>query len=725
VRLLIVTNRLPITVVQKDGEFSYTASPGGLSTGLTSYLTAQPSGMEYVWIGWPGSTLQGDVEQIKAKLYADHRAYPVFLSEEDMEMFYHGFCNKTIWALFHYFTSYVVYEEEYWKHYKKVNETFCDVVAGMTRPGDVIWIHDYHLMLLPRMLRERIPGASIGFFLHIPFPDFEVFRLLPSKWRSEILEGLLGADLVGFHTHDYVQYFLRCVQRILGYEHNMGELLLTDRMAKVDTFPMGIEFQKFFAGPSSESVLKEKAKLRETLGNERVVLSMDRLDYSKGIAHRLRGYDCFLERNPDWHGKVVLLLVVVPSRIGVEHYQEIKRQIEELVGNINGKFARIPWSPIHYQYRSILFDPMVALYSMSDVLLVTPLRDGMNLIAKEYVASRTDGTGVLILSEMAGSAKELSEAILINPNNVEEIADSLAHALRMPVEEQKRRNQAMQQRLQRYDVTRWANDFLQSLRSIGGEQKKLDAHWLSGQTRDQLVQDFRSAQRRLLILDYDGTLVPYARNPLQAIPGGDLPALLGRLAVNSDVVLCSGRERNILDKWFGTLGMGLVAEHGVWIRRKNEEWKMLKALNNDWKAQILPIFEIYADRLPGAIVEEKEFSLAYHYRKADPELASMRVKELTDNLVYFTANLGLQVLHGHRVLEMRNAGINKGAAALHFLNQGDYDFILTMGDDATDEDVFRVLPPDAYSIRVGRALSHARFNLPSHQEVQRLLQELL
>jgi len=446
-RLLVVSNRLPFTVIEKRGRLELTESAGGLVSGLSAYLDSLGSSSfakEYIWVGWPSISISDEnKEKLKLKL-AEFRAYPVFIPEDTMEKFYHGFCNKTLWPLFHYFPSYAMYDEDYWLHYKKVNEIFCSTITEIVKPEDVVWIHDYHLMLLPKLLREKKPNLPIGFFLHIPFPTFEMFRLLPGKWRSEILNGILGADLIGFHTHDYAEYFLRCVLRVLGYEHNMGKIITEGRVVKVDTFPMGIDFRKFYDATNIIEVHEERSNLKKSLGDFKVILSIDRLDYTKGIINRLQGYEIFLEKNQKWHGKVILVVVVVPSRIGVEHYRQMKRQIDELVGKINGRFGRIGWTPILYQYRFLPFNKLVLLYNISDVALITPLRDGMNLIAKEYISTRTDKTGVLILSEMAGASSELVEAIIINPNNREEIANALKEALEMSDEEQMRRIQSMQ-----------------------------------------------------------------------------------------------------------------------------------------------------------------------------------------------------------------------------------------------------------------------------------------
>lgn len=732
-RLLIVSNRLPVTVVREGGSLRFQESVGGLASGLRAYMDnlkiSRPPNSQYdcAWVGWPGVTIDDGLrDSLRSKLLSEFHAYPVFLSEKSMDKFYHGFSNKTIWPLFHYFTSHVQYDEDFWSQYRQVNETFCDAVTQITKPGDLVWIHDYHLMLLPKLIREKAPDVSLGFFLHIPFPSFEVFRLLPSKWRREILEGLLGADLIGFHTYDYTHYFLRCVQRILGFENNMGQIIADDHIVRAGIFPMGIDFQKFKDAAVSPKVEIEKEDLKTLFAGRKVIISIDRLDYTKGIINRLQGFELFLKKNPEWHGKVVLVLVVVPSRTEVEHYQQMKRQIDEIVGKINGRCGSMSWTPIRYHYKFLPFNLLVALYSVSDVALVTPLRDGMNLIAKEYIATKADGEGVLILSEMAGASKEAGETIVINPNDVGEIADALKAALEMPEDEQVRCNRAIQARLKRHDVIRWADDFIQSLIAMQEEQKKMDAKLLGPSSKEMMRRDFRDAKRRLILLDYDGTLVPIARHPKMATPTVELMEFLGVMSQEqkTDVVLISGRNRNELQSWFGDLGISLVAEHGVWIREKKEDWKMLKPLNNEWKQKIFPLLEMYTDRLSGSFVEEKEYSLAWHYRMADPEMASIVAKELVDDLVNFTANIDVQVLQGNKVVEVRNAGLNKGDAGMYCKSKGDFDFIMAVGDDWTDEDLFKVLPETAYSIRIGMTQSYARFNLHNCSEVIKLVREL-
>ena len=721
-RLLIVSNRLPISIEKRKNDFLFRPSAGGLATGLGSFYKSYDS----LWIGWPGitwdKTRNNERKKIEGRLRSKFNCLPVFLTQNHIEKYYHGFSNKTVWPLFHYFIQYVIHNKGFWETYKRVNELFSEEVLRIAKEGDTIWIHDYHLMLLPALVRQKLPNATIGFFLHIPFPSFEIFRLLP--WRREIAEGLLGADVIGFHTDDYTRHFLSTVHRLLGYEYSLGQIHAHDRIIRVDAFPMGIAFDRFAKAAQNPQVQNQISRFRKRLSGHKVILSVDRLDYTKGIPQRLKAFDTFLDNNPGYRNKVVLILAAVPSRTQVDYYKLLKKQIDELVGRINGKYGTIGWTPIWYLYRLLPFSTLTALYNIADVCLVTPLRDGMNLIAKEYIATKNDGQGVLVLSEMAGAAKELGEAIIINPNNRERVVEALVKALNMPKEEQRDRNRAMQRRIERYSVVRWAEEFMDRLDHTKKLQKEMHATILTAEVEKRLLREYDKSKRRLLLLDYDGTLVPFFGKPEQARPGDDLFQLLKALAVDpkNEVVILSGRDKDTLDEWFQHLGLSLVAEHGVWLKEK--KWEMIEPLTKEWKQDIRPILELYMDRTPGSFIEEKEFSLVWHYRRTDSELSTMRVLELTDELVNLTANLNLQILEGSKVVEVKNSGINKGRAALRWIAKKQRDFILAVGDDRTDEDIFDVLPEYAYSLKVGLSSSLARFNLKSQGDVLLLLKKL-
>ena len=724
-KLIIVSNRLPVTVSKKKSKFTFQPSVGGLVTGVSSLDMAK----EQIWIGWPGITLSGysaksDSKELNNILSKDNYL-PVFLKRADFENYYQGFCNEVIWPLFHYFVQYANYEKRYWDSYKRVNEAFSKAVLEVANEDDVIWVHDYHLMLLPALIRKKLPKVKIGFFLHIPFPSSEIFRLIP--WCAEILDGLLGSDLIGFHTFDYARHFLESVRRVLGYEHTLGQITLGNHAVKVDTFPMGIDYQKFSSAPDIKEVQTSIAKLSENIKEDyKVILSIDRLDYTKGIPERLEALDYFLDKNPGYKGKVIFIVVAVPSRTEVEHYRLLKEQVDNLAGRINGKHGTIGWTPIWYMYRSFDFNDLTALYSIADILFLTPLRDGMNLVAKEYVATRKNEDGVLILGEMAGTAKELGEALVINPNDLQGTSNALKSAITMPVDEQKRRMKIMQGRLERYDVKRWAQDFMDRITHIKEVQRQLISKGLSQSRRNKLVQSYGRSKRALFLLDYDGTLMPFNERPEKVKPDRELKDLLGSISRNqkNHLVIISGRDRKTLDSWVSKVSNALVAEHGVWIKEK-KSWQTLEMLSDEWKDEIRPILEVFVDRTPGSFIEEKDFSLVWHFRKVDPALSIVRVGELKDVLLHITANLNVGVLEGNKVIEVKDTGINKGKATMHLLSKAKWDFILSIGDDWTDEDIYEVLPEWAYSIKVGFGPTKARFNLPSYREVRKLLRDII
>ncbi|MBN2348680.1 MAG: bifunctional alpha,alpha-trehalose-phosphate synthase (UDP-forming)/trehalose-phosphatase [Bacteroidales bacterium] len=732
-KILIISNRLPLQLKIDKDTINVKPSVGGVATGMKSIYKQYES----KWIGWPGldkEQINPDTEKKINDVLEKENCVPVLLTHKDTELFYYGFSNRTIWPLFHYFTQFTEYVNDFWKGYIEVNRKYAEVVFQHIEGISKIWIHDYHLLLLPALIKERYPEVMIGFFLHIPFPSYEIFRGLP--WRMEIMKGMLGADLIGFHTYDYERHFISCVRRLLGYETTINQINLENRIVKVDAFPMGIDYDKFHndAIQQQQRSVKDKLKIRKDIEQyfltdheRKLVLSIDRLDYSKGIPNRLRAFEYFLYKYPQYREKITLIMLAVPSRDVVEQYQLIKSEVDELVGRINGQYSSINWTPIWYFYRSLPYESLIELYNSCDIALITPIRDGMNLVAKEYIASKTDGKGVLILSEMAGATKELSEAILINPNNKEEIADAIKQAIEMPVEEQKERNAILQKRLQRYNVEKWAQDFMKSLDNV----KVIQARSLAKKINEPILADikkqYNKATNRILFLDYDGTLVGFKKDPSHAVPDEALYKTLDQLSENSrnEIVLISGRDKETFTSWFGEKKYTLIAEHGVWIKRAGEEWQLIEQMQNDWKELIRPGLEFYVDRTPGTFIEEKNYSLVWHYRKADPELGWHRAIELKDELTSLISNYSLEILEGNKVVEIKNSGINKGRAAIKLIAKKHYDFILGIGDDWTDEYLFEELPKSSVTIKVGLVNTHARFNVETFSDVRDLLNTLV
>jgi trehalose 6-phosphate synthase/phosphatase len=721
-RTIIVSNRLP-TKVQRDADgLHFQPSEGGLATGLGSIYRADGN----VWVGWPGLFVDDPEEQrhVAEQLHDDSMA-PVFLTEDEIRDYYEGFSNGTLWPTFHYFSEYSLYKEGHWQAYQAVNQKFCEAVLALAGPDDTIWVHDYQLLLLPEMLRKARPEATIGFFLHIPFPSYEIVRVLP--WGAELLRGMLGADLIGFHTFGYLRHFLSAVSHMLGFPTQNGQVETPTRTVLVDAFPMGIDYDRYAEAAVSQAAQVYERTYREALPNTRVILTIDRLDYTKGIAQRLRAFECLLEAHPEWVGKVSLLMVVVPSRDQVAQYAALKEEIDELVGRISAQYRTIAWNPIVYFYRSFPFEELAAFYHMADVALVTPVRDGMNLVAKEFIASKGDLPGVLILSERAGAAQELTEALIINPTDTNRMVEALHEALLMPEDEQLVRLGHMQELVRQYDVFAWTKLFMDRLAYSKIKQLTLATDLLDADAQTQLLHDYHAAEQRLILLDYDGTLVGFHHDPQRAQPDAELLALLGDLAADprNRVVIISGRDRATLEKWLGALPLDFIAEHGVWLRKAGEDWQLFQELQATWKRDFRPLLEQYVRRTAGSLIEEKDYSLVWHYRRADPGLGAVRARELMSHLTFMTSNTGLQVLEGNKVIEIKNAGINKGTAAARWLAADNPSFILALGDDRTDEDTFAALPPEAYTVKVGNApRSLARYSVAGPPEVRTLLQSL-
>lgn len=709
--LFIISNRLPIKVSKSENEFIYERSEGGLATGLGSLNDFT----ERHWIGWPGIYSDDDleIEEISRVLQRDNY-HPVFLSEEQIENYYEGYSNSMIWPLCHYFYTYIQYESKFWDAYQDVNRLFCLEADKWIKPGDMVWIQDYQLMLLPGMLRETIDNISIGYFHHIPFPSYELFRVLPE--RAEILKGLLGADLIGFHTHDYMRHFIDASYRVLGLDCELDEIQIGDRYAHVDAFPMGINYEIHNNAILEQSVQEIAEEQLKTFGNHKLALSVDRLDYSKGIIHRLKGFSLFLEHYPEYRGEVSLVMVVVPSRDKVDRYADLKIKIDEMIGAINGTYSTLNWQPVYYFYRGFPFEELMALYNIAHIALVTPLRDGMNLVAKEYVAAKRDNSGVLILSEMAGAAAELKEALIINPNDTEQIEGALLEAMLMPEAEQKRRLGKMQKIVEQQSVNKWAHDFVSELDIINSKNIALREKIINEESINTISELYNQAKRRLIILDYDGTLVPIVKQPELAIPEETLLQTLKSLSEDekNTIVISSGRDVSFLDKWFGNINVDLAAEHGAFFKEKGE-WKEINQIqffpDND---EIWDIMQHIVDKTPGSRIETKKTSLVWHYRNCDKWLADLREKQLINALMRPCARLNLQIMRGSKIVEVKAIGFNKGTEALRLLDNDNYDFVMAMGDDTTDDDMFHALPEDAITIKVGAVSNIARYSLPQH-----------
>ena len=720
-RLLIVANRLPVTVQIRDGAVEVERSSGGLATGLQR-PHEQSDGL---WIGWAGAAQDltpGQDESLREQLAA-LRLVPVPLTAEQVTRYYEGFSNGVLWPLFHYLLDQVPLHVSDWDAYVQANEEFARTVAGQYRPGDMIWVHDYQLLLVPGLLRRMIPDARIGFFLHIPFPSEELFRTLPS--RARLLEGLLGADLIGFHTPTYLRHFATSLTDILGHTVDIDRVQLPGREVRLGVFPMGVD-AAFFSEMSRDPAVEAEAQALRGDGSVRLLVGVDRLDYTKGIPRRLLAYERMLEIHPELRGKVRLVQVAVPSRTGVEAYQDFRSLVDGLVGRINGAYGTPRWVPVHYIFRGISPSDLVALYRAADVMVVTPLRDGMNLVAKEFIASRTDGDGVLVLSEFAGASWELPEALQVNPYDTDGTAEVLYRALAMEPDERRARLAPLRARVDTFDVHRWVASFLDQLASTPRAARGGAAVGGSDAARAELSRRLEETESLLLLLDYDGTLVPFTPTPELARPDTALLALLRQLAVRPDteVHIVSGRARESLDHWLGGLPVWLHAEHGFWSRGpRTREWVAAAEVGGSWREPVLAILRDTTARTPGSLIEVKAVALAWHYRLADLETGARRANELRLHLNQMLSNQPVEILAGNRVLEIRPHGIHKGRIVPPLPPERlARTTVVAIGDDRTDEDLFGAVPPEAISIRVGPGPTRARYRLESVAAVRALLQ---
>jgi trehalose 6-phosphate synthase/phosphatase len=727
-RLLVVSNRLPLTARRVSGRWRGERSSGGLVAAMTP-LMADSDGL---WLGWPGDALP-DEPKGRAKLMRawekEHGYVAVEIPAKVSRSFYEGYANDTLWPLLHGFPTRVVFNPESWHAYRDANQRFADAVLARQAADDLVWVHDYQLLLVPQLIREQARESQMGFFLHIPFPSSEVFRILPE--REEVLLGMLGSDLIAFQTHAHLHNFRRSLLQVLGFESQMDRVQVGSRTVHLRALPIGISTEEWERlSTDDDGVSKRIAELRDRHKGRKLMIAVDRLDYTKGIPERLRTFRRLLKANSSWRGKVTLVQVAVPSRERVPAYAELRRNVAELVGEVNGDFGTPEWQPVVYLRRSITRPELAALYGAADVAWVGPLRDGMNLVAKEYIACQHGRGGMLILSEFAGAAQELGEALRINPYDEQGTAGTIIRALEMDEALRVERMTALHERVRRNDAAAWAESFLASLR---------EATQISSTTmrRDrpspdvvELREDFDKASHRLLLLDYDGTLVPIAPRPQDATPPPELHRLLRKLAAMRDttVAVISGRTRADIGGWFSDIpGLWLAVEHGGLLRDpKADDWEPLRGRADlPWKQRVRPVLEQFARSAPGSFVEEKELVLGWHYRLADAEFGGWLANELTATLEPLLAGTELAVIHGSKVVEVRYAWANKGEVAATLRSRvGRSAFVLALGDDRTDEDMFARLPRRAWTIRVGSGSTRARFRLSDPAEVNGLLQLL-
>lgn len=734
--LVMVSNRLPVDrVMEPDGSVSWKPSPGGLVTAVEPVVQQ----LGCLWIGWAGAA----DEELEPFTLESMRLVPVSLSGEEVEGYYEGFSNGTLWPLYHDVIAPPVFHREWWDMYQRVNQRFADRIAEHASHGAIVWVHDYQLQLVPGMLREKRPDLTVVFFLHIPFPARRFFAQLP--WRKQILDGLLGADVIGFQRVQDSLSFHAAVERF-GNARAYGNIIVLpeteggdEREVLAQEFPISIDVDEFAAVANKPQVQARAREIREEFGEDKtVLLGVDRLDYTKGIHHRLKAYAELLAEGEVTSENTVLVQVATPSREEVQAYQDLRDEIEATVGRINGDFGTIKDSPVVYLHRGLSREELVALYLAADVMLVTSLRDGMNLVAKEYVACRTDEQGVLVLSEFTGAADELRESLRVNPHDIEGLKAAYLRAILMPEAEATRRMRTLRKSVSENTVARWADNMLRAAyvaadaKEPGEVAIETDDHEASGSSRVYISSDIEAKLRRLatapdliIACDFDGTLAPIVARPQDAriLPRAQQALDALHEAPNVHIVLVSGRSLESLlatgvaaHDWIvsGSHGAELMGIEQAFEPLATEEEERLDRL----KRRVRRVFRNEV----GVRIEEKPFGVVVHTREVEDEKVAEEILEAAAKLGEAS---GLEIRAGKQVQELAVRKSDKGSALQYIRSQLPEAPVLFLGDDVTDEDVFAALKSDDVGIKVGEGESVATSRVEDPATVSAILARLV
>lgn len=729
-RWVVVSNRLPVHYDKRKRKF--VISSGGLVSSLLGVDYQRP----ILWLGL--TTEQWDAAEIAASLKISDRieVVPLTVTPELYDPYYNKFCNGVLWPLLHYENHSVSWDFEAWQKYQKVNHLVAAALLKLTSASDdLIWVHDFHLMLVAAQLRLKRQRQGVGFFLHVPFPSYEIFRQLP--FRSTILRDLLAYDLIGFHDYSYLMHFTQTLHYVLGINTSFNRIHFKGRSINLGVYPVSIPTTTINKAARSKRVKEICANYQRRFRDKKVILGVDRLDYIKGIDLKLDIFHAFLQSYPDCRDKVSLMQVVVPSRTDVPAYQQLKENIEGRVGYINGYWGKADYVPIYYIYNSLQFHELLALCQLSDCLLITSKRDGMNLVALEYVAAQTAAhPGQVLLSEFAGAVSIMPNAIAINPWNVEKSAAQLHHALQEDTEIIAARNAQMLDYLQDYTGSEWASSFMTDLLKSSKQSAKLveDICFPLRKNNPLLekIKKIKTHHQRFLFIDFDGTLVPIQSRPDQVSIGQETLQALVTLQEQQGfaIVIISGRDRRFLWQQFGQQDFTLAAEHGAeYYDRRQKRWQSLvTSPQNNWFPLALQMMEYYRQRVPSSFIEKKAYSLCWHYRNSPALYASYQARKLTEELEFGLANFPAIVAKGKKIVEAKAIEASKGAFTGWFIKNFMPDTeasIVALGDDLTDEELFIALRPSDISIKVGTEETKATWRLQEQQDVLTFLQLLI
>jgi trehalose 6-phosphate synthase/phosphatase len=705
-QVLIVSNRLPVSVAKVNGKLNFSASVGGVATGLASYLEDSAN----QWIGWPGianDDLTDDDREIIIAELQKRSCIPVFLSQQEIDDFYSGFSNSILWPALHSMKLKLPDEslvKQWWRSYKQVNKLFAEEITNHAANAGTVWVHDYHFMLLPELLKSYLPNSQIGYFLHTPYPPFKVFKkLLHGK---TLMKGVLGSDLIGLQTEQDASQFADAAERYEFGTVEDGILQFRHHAVQITNFPISIDYEKFVSARELPAVQQAAREFRKKYRGLKIITGVDRLDITKGFIERLEAYREFLERNPRQRGKVIFALVGAPSRGDIAAYKRLSERVSALVNEINTTYGRRNWQPVDYNNKGLPFESVSALFQIADVGFVTPLRDGMNLVAKEFIASKKQ-SGVLILSTTAGAAAELQDAVLVDVNKPESMVAALEKSLSMHKTDIVRRFKGMRKQIAGHTIHDWSMEFIEALQ----RPLPIPTRLLGVRAHKRIKTAYDTANKRALFIDYDGVMAELVDYPEDAMPTLQRLGLLKQLADDpkNDVIIVSGRDRKTLNDWLGN-DFTLAAEHGAFRRAKGEtEWESKLTETPVWKRALKPILAQYAAMTPGANVEEKDTALVWHYRQSPAYTSQKNLVLLKKVLKPLLKDYGLRAYDGRKILEVKPRNIHKGTVAKDFLRADDYDFILAAGDDYTDEHMFKALPDWAVTVKVGSGLTDAKY----------------
>jgi len=709
----IISNRLPVTVVKNETGFHLAPSTGGLATALESVYRQQ----ECSWIGWPGIIAENkDEENIIRQLLEPLNCIPVFLSHTEHDAYYNGFSNTILWPLFHYHPGHCLFNPLYWESYRKVNSHFAEIASQYIEPRDFVWIHDYQLMLVPLYLQH----THSSYFHHIHFPAPQVFGIIP--WRSELLKGLLNCRHLVFQTRKDADNFKQACEHYIVQDGAAFEKAFPH--IKVSHHPISIDAHAFSETAAGTEVMETVKKLRKNDDGQKMILSVDRLDYSKGILERLTAFRVLLETHREYHGNIILVMVIVPSRTNIPSYQQHKQEVDELAASINAAFADPFWRPVHYHYHAMDRSTLCAYYVAADICLVTSLRDGLNLVAKEYIACRNEYDGVLILSEMAGAAEELRYALKIHPYDSAQIAAALHYALHMQKDEMRARMRSLREKVFSYTVYDWLHSLFRELYCLYDELDYVFERDFHSGILNQLMVQFKKARERFLLLDYDGCLRDFEAHACKALPTTQILELLQRLLLLPDthVYLVSGRSMDDMEKWFGNERIHLIAEHGAWYKNGTGQGDWIPLLDTypADMSELLKLLQKYESRIPGSYIEKKKVGYCLHFRACKPEDVTSNLDELVSAFISYLDLTGapFRFTVSPTQFEILPYNCNKGSGIRSCIRFPENAFIMAAGDDDTDEDMFAVLPKKAFTFKIGRKETRARIRIP---EINRFL----